>query len=88
MQHSVIFANEPWGLPLQEKLLPQYLQELGYVNRMVGKWHLGHFHANYTPLHRGFDSHYGYWGGHQDYYDHTAQDSVSSNYMNLYINPI
>ncbi|XP_023720420.1 arylsulfatase B-like isoform X1 [Cryptotermes secundus] len=76
MQHEVIFANEPWGLPLEEKLLPQYLQELGYVNRMVGKWHLGHFRANYTPLYRGFDSHYGYWGGHQDYYDHTAQDSL------------
>ncbi|KDR14503.1 arylsulfatase B-like [Zootermopsis nevadensis] len=76
MQHSVIFANEPWGLPLEEKLLPEYLQELSYVNRMVGKWHLGHFRANYTPLHRGFESHYGYWGGHQDYYDHTAQDSL------------
>jgi len=78
MQHEVIFANEPWGLPLKEKLLPQYLKELGYVNRMVGKWHLGHFSANYTPIYRGFDSHYGYWSGHQDYYDHTAQDSVSS----------
>ena len=78
MQHKVIFSNEPWGLPLKEKLLPQYLQELGYVNRMVGKWHLGHFSANYTPLYRGFYSHYGYWSGHQDYYDHTAQDSVSS----------
>jgi arylsulfatase A-like enzyme len=78
MQHEVIFSNEPWGLPLKEELLPQYLQELGYVNRMVGKWHLGHFSANYTPLYRGFDSHYGYWSGHQDYYDHTAQDSVSS----------
>ncbi|KAJ9601168.1 hypothetical protein L9F63_000688, partial [Diploptera punctata] len=75
MQHHVIFANEPWGLPLQLKLLPQYLQDLGYATRFVGKWHLGHFRANYTPIHRGFESHYGYWSGHQDYYDHTAQDS-------------
>ena len=77
MQHHVIFANEPWGLPLKHKLLPEYLQDLGYVTRFVGKWHLGQFRANYTPLSRGFDSHFGYWSGHQDYYDHTAQDSVS-----------
>lgn len=29
MQHSVLYAMEPRGLPLTEKLLPQYLQQLG-----------------------------------------------------------
>ncbi|XP_059472307.1 arylsulfatase B [Neocloeon triangulifer] len=76
MQHRVIFANEPYGLPLEEKLLPEYLREQGYKNHIVGKWHLGHFQKEYTPLHRGFDSHFGYWSGHQDYYDHTAQESL------------
>lgn len=76
MQHRVIFANEPYGLSLEEKLLPQYLKEQGYKNHIVGKWHLGHFKKEYTPLYRGFDSHFGYWSGHQDYYDHTAQESV------------
>lgn len=37
-----------------------------------GKWHLGHYKREYTPLHRGFDSHIGYWTGHHDYFDHTA----------------
>lgn len=64
------------GLPLSETTLPDHLKLLGYKNHIVGKWHLGHYKSVYTPLHRGFDSHYGYWTGHQDYYDHTAVEWV------------
>ncbi|XP_046674315.1 arylsulfatase B-like isoform X2 [Homalodisca vitripennis] len=72
MQHTVLFGAEPRGLPLTERLLPEYLRDLGYVNRLVGKWHLGSYKKEYTPTYRGFDSHLGYWTGHQDYFDHTA----------------
>lgn len=77
MQHTVLYAAEPRGLSLSEKLLPQYLKELGYKNHIVGKWHLGHFKKEYTPMHRGFDSHVGFWTGHHDYYDHTASEKPS-----------
>lgn len=43
-----------------------------YRNHIVGKWHLGHFKRVYTPTYRGFESHVGFWTGHQDYNDHTA----------------
>lgn len=59
MQHTVLFGAEPRGLPLTEKLLPQHLKELGYTTRIVGKWHLGSYRKEYTPLYRGFDSHLG-----------------------------
>ncbi|EEB19395.1 arylsulfatase B precursor, putative [Pediculus humanus corporis] len=72
LQHGVIHGSAPYGLNLNEKLLPEYLRSLNYVTRHVGKWHLGSFKKDYTPEYRGFDSHYGYWTGHQDYYDHTA----------------
>lgn len=74
MQHTVLYAEEPRGLPLDEKLLPQYLKELGYATHIVGKWHLGHYKREYTPLFRGFDSHLGFWTGHQDYFDHKAEE--------------
>nr|XP_050849642.1 arylsulfatase B [Vespula vulgaris] len=72
MQHGVLKGAEPRGLPLNEKILPEYLQDLGYSTHIVGKWHLGFYKKEYTPTYRGFNSHVGYWSGHHDYFDHTA----------------
>lgn len=77
MQHTVLYGAEPRGLSLTEKILPEYLKELGYMTHIVGKWHLGSYRKEYTPTYRGFDSHLGYWTGHHDYNDHTAIESVS-----------
>ncbi|XP_043492499.1 arylsulfatase J [Polistes fuscatus] len=72
MQHGVLKGAEPRGLPLNEKILPQYLQDLGYSTHIVGKWHLGFYKKEFTPIYRGFKSHVGFWSGHHDYFDHTA----------------
>ncbi|KAM3968215.1 arylsulfatase J [Aphomia sociella] len=71
MQHSVIYGMEPRGLPLSEKILPQYLKELGYKTHLIGKWHLGSYKRKYLPYNRGFDSHTGFVTGKIDMYDHT-----------------
>nr|XP_024218474.1 arylsulfatase B [Halyomorpha halys] len=73
MQGFPILAAEPNGLPLDYKILPEYLQELGYRTHAVGKWHLGFFRTNYTPLQRGFETHLGYYTGYTGYYDYMAQ---------------
>ncbi|XP_026470682.1 arylsulfatase B-like [Ctenocephalides felis] len=52
------------------KILPGHLKDLGYVTRLVGKWHLGYSSLNATPTHRGFDSHLGHWTGFTSYYDY------------------
>ncbi len=74
MQSGVLVGAAPYALPLSFKLLPEYLNDLGYSSRMVGKWHLGSHRDIYTPTKRGFKSHFGYWTGHEDYYDHSAQE--------------
>ncbi len=50
------------GLPLTEKLLPQFLKEAGYRTGWMGKWHLGSAPA-YVPWARGFDESFGFIGG-------------------------
>ncbi|XP_002730830.1 arylsulfatase B-like [Saccoglossus kowalevskii] len=68
-QHQMIFNLHPSGVPLEFKLLPEKLKEVGYFTHMVGKWHLGFCKEEYLPTSRGFDSHYGLWTlgvGHYD----------------------
>lgn len=76
LQHYVIRGDTADGLPLSQKLLPEYLKDLGYSTHLVGKWHLGHATKLFSPTFRGFDTHFGCWLASQDYYDHTSTDAV------------
>ena len=68
LQTLVIFPNHTYGLPVDERTLPQALKEVGYSTAMVGKWHLGHADQKYWPQNRGFDHFYGNPVGEVDYF--------------------
>jgi arylsulfatase A-like enzyme len=68
LQTLVIFPNHGYGLPTDERTLPQALKEEGYDTAMVGKWHLGHADQKYWPQNRGFDHFYGNLVGEVDYF--------------------
>jgi arylsulfatase A-like enzyme len=68
LQTLVIFPSHKYGLPADEKTLPQALKEIGYSTYMVGKWHLGHADKKYWPNSRGFDHFYGNVVGEVDYF--------------------
>jgi arylsulfatase A-like enzyme len=65
-----IGKNQEIGLPLEEKILPEYLLDAGYTTAMFGKWHLGHHTPEYFPNQRGFEYFYGYVTGGIGYWDH------------------
>lgn len=54
------------GLPLTEKLLPEFLRAAGYVTGWIGKWHLGAA-PEFSPLKRGFTETFGFIGGGHQY---------------------
>lgn len=76
MQGEPILSAEPRALPLGTPLLPEYLQQLGYVTHGVGKWHLGYHRKEYLPTRRGFDTFLGYYNGFVSYYDHIIEATV------------
>ncbi|MBX3739489.1 MAG: arylsulfatase [Akkermansiaceae bacterium] len=73
-QTGVVRPWAEYGLPLEERLLPQALKEVGYETAISGKWHLGHFKPEYLPTRRGFDHQYGHYNGAIDYYTHIRDD--------------
>ena len=70
LQTGVIFPSHTYGLPLDERTLPQALHEAGYATLMTGKWHLGHADQRFWPQNRGFDHFYGNVLGEVDYFSH------------------
>jgi arylsulfatase A-like enzyme len=70
LQTLVIFPSHTYGLPTEERTLPEALREAGYRTAMVGKWHLGHADTKYWPQNRGFDHFYGNVMGEVDYFTH------------------
>ena len=68
LQTLVIFPSHTFGLPTDERTLPQALEEAGYRTYMVGKWHLGHADRKYWPQNRGFEHFYGNVMGEVDYF--------------------
>src|SRR5512133_3397111 len=58
MRHGLqVGVVRPWakyGLPLEERTLPQSLKEAGYTTAICGKWHRGAHDPAYRPMKRGF----------------------------------
>ncbi len=64
-------APEVGGVPLEEKMLSEYLSEAGYKTACIGKWHLGDYIRNH-PNNRGFRTFFGFLNGMHDYWNPIA----------------
>lgn len=59
-QNYEVQYQDSVGVPLSNKLMPQYLSELGYKTVGFGKWNIGHCNSRYLPSARGFEHFIGY----------------------------
>jgi arylsulfatase B len=57
-----------FGMPVEERLLPQYLEARGYASGLIGKWHLGAL-PEFHPQSRGFDEFFGFLHAAEPYVD-------------------
>lgn len=65
------------GLPLTEKLLPEYLAAAGYTTAWIGKWHLGTA-PEFAPGKRGFQETFGVSGGSHFYLDWKVDNNIDN----------
>ena len=77
MQGAGILGGEPRGIPLNIRILPEYLQGLGYDTKLIGKWHVGYHTPQHTPNRRGFDFFHGFYNSYIGYYDYRYSQGVS-----------
>ncbi|XP_025101754.1 arylsulfatase J-like [Pomacea canaliculata] len=56
------------SIPVDIKLLPQYLKDAGYLTYMIGKWHSGMCSWSMAPTRRGFDAFSGCLFGNGDHF--------------------
>lgn len=66
LQTLSILPSAQYGLPPEERTLPQALKEAGYKTALIGKWQLGHGKPDMLPTKRGFDYFYGSLSGDAD----------------------
>lgn len=77
MARAVIPPQRNFGLPLEERMLPEALAAAGYKHRGIfGKWHLGHHQAKWHPLARGFTHFEGHYNGAIDYFTHEREGEL------------
>ena len=59
LQMMSILPWNSYGVPPDERLLPEALREAGYTTAAFGEWRLGHAQQQYLPNSRGFDYFFG-----------------------------
>ncbi|MBK8017431.1 MAG: sulfatase-like hydrolase/transferase [Betaproteobacteria bacterium] len=66
LQTLSLEPSSRYGLPTEERTLPQALKAIGYRTAFVGNWLLGHAQREHWPGQRGFDLFYGSLAGDVD----------------------
>ncbi|WP_281614865.1 sulfatase [Flammeovirga sp. SubArs3] len=70
MDDNSKFLGDEMGVPTEEKMIGEYLQEKGYTTAIFGKWHLGEA-DKFHPTKNGFDEFVGFRGGARSFFPYS-----------------
>ena len=71
------------GLAQDLKILPEYLNSLGYSSHLLGRWSQGFCSKEYLPTQRGFSTFYGTWTDGGDHQNHLSSADPKSSLTSL-----
>jgi arylsulfatase B len=84
---ALMSGRMPWDghqqagqrVPEELNMMAKAMQSAGYSTHHVGKWHLGIRRKWAHPMHRGFETSFGYLGGAEDYVSQITYSSEDWN---------
>ena len=84
---ALMTGRMPWDghqqagqrVPEELNMMAKAMQSAGYSTHHVGKWHLGIRRRWAHPMHRGFETSFGYLGGAEDYVSQITYSSEDWN---------
>lgn len=79
LTHPKHVKPEAIGIPLDEVLISDRMQQLGYQTGMIGKWHVGQSVDGHHPNARGFDYFFGMLGGGHPYFPTPQKNDLLRN---------
>ncbi|XP_050048317.1 N-acetylgalactosamine-6-sulfatase-like [Dermacentor andersoni] len=74
-RNAYVSPSVAGGIPKEELLIPEILDEVGYRNMIIGKWHLGHEPA-FLPLRHGFHEFFGSPSTHPGPFDDVTEPNI------------
>ena len=74
-------SKYPVGIPSNYTIIAEKLKyQSNYSTHYVGKWHSGAALFSQMPFRRGYDTHFGYLWGENDYWNQDFQQCDNANY--------
>jgi len=76
MSEKMAELPDVYGIDVRATTVAAKLSQQGYATHQIGKWHAGSALEGQLPMHKGFDTSFGYLSGEEDHYTQMEQGFI------------